>query len=80
MNAIKSPSLGAYNVIDHTYDVVVVGAGGAGLRATFGMGAAGLKTACITKVFPTRSHTVAAQGGIGASLGNMAEDTWQWHM
>ena len=66
--------------MDHTYDVVVVGAGGAGLRATFGMGAAGLKTACITKVFPTRSHTVAAQGGIGAALGNMGEDDWRWHM
>ena len=72
--------MSAYKIIDHTYDVVVVGAGGAGLRATLGMGAAGLKTACITKVFPTRSHTVAAQGGIGASLGNMAEDSWQWHM
>ena len=80
MNAISKPSLGAYNVIDHTYDVVVVGAGGAGLRATLGMGAAGLKTACITKVFPTRSHTVAAQGGIGAALGNMGEDDWRWHM
>jgi succinate dehydrogenase / fumarate reductase, flavoprotein subunit len=70
----------AYKIIDHTYDVVVVGAGGAGLRATMGMGQAGFKTACITKVFPTRSHTVAAQGGIGASLGNMAEDNWKWHM
>ena len=80
MNAITKPSLGAYNIVDHTYDVVVVGAGGAGLRATFGMGAAGLKTACITKVFPTRSHTVAAQGGIGAALGNMGEDDWRWHM
>ncbi|MDE1906826.1 MAG: succinate dehydrogenase flavoprotein subunit [Rhodospirillales bacterium] len=70
----------AYNIVDHTYDVVVVGAGGAGLRATLGMGAAGLKTACITKVFPTRSHTVAAQGGIGAALGNMSEDNWRWHM
>jgi len=80
MNAISKPSIGAYNVIDHTYDVVVVGAGGAGLRATLGMGAAGLKTACITKVFPTRSHTVAAQGGIGAALGNMGEDDWRWHM
>ncbi len=79
MNAISKPS-GAYNIIDHTYDVVVVGAGGAGLRATLGMGAAGLKTACITKVFPTRSHTVAAQGGIGAALGNMGEDDWRWHM
>ncbi|MCB8873582.1 succinate dehydrogenase flavoprotein subunit [Acidisoma silvae] len=80
MNAISKPSLGAYNIIDHTYDVVVVGAGGAGLRATLGMGAAGLKTACVTKVFPTRSHTVAAQGGIGAALGNMGEDDWRWHM
>ncbi len=80
MNAINSPSRGAYRIVDHTYDVVVVGAGGAGLRATFGMGAAGLKTACITKVFPTRSHTVAAQGGVGASLGNMGEDDWRWHM
>ena len=64
----------AYNIVDHEYDVVVVGAGGAGLRATFGMVQHGLKTACITKVFPTRSHTVAAQGGVGAALGNMAED------
>ena len=70
----------AYPIIDHVYDVVVVGAGGAGLRATLGMAAAGLKTACITKVFPTRSHTVAAQGGIGAALGNMGEDDWRWHM
>jgi succinate dehydrogenase / fumarate reductase flavoprotein subunit len=76
---MSKPS-GAYNVIDHTYDVVVVGAGGAGLRATLGMGAAGLRTACLTKVFPTRSHTVAAQGGIGAALGNMGEDDWRWHM
>jgi succinate dehydrogenase / fumarate reductase flavoprotein subunit len=80
MNAITMPSARAYNVIDHTYDVVVVGAGGAGLRATLGMGAAGLRTACLTKVFPTRSHTVAAQGGIGAALGNMGEDDWRWHM
>src|ERR1700712_5347890 len=79
MNAITKASR-AYNIIDHTYDVVVVGAGGAGLRATLGLGAAGLKTACITKVFPTRSHTVAAQGGIGAALGNMGEDDWRWHM
>jgi len=70
----------AYPITDHGYDVIIVGAGGAGLRATMGMAAAGLKTACITKVFPTRSHTVAAQGGIGASLGNMAEDNWHWHM
>ncbi len=80
MNAITMPSARAYNVIDHTYDVIVVGAGGAGLRATLGMGAAGLRTACLTKVFPTRSHTVAAQGGIGAALGNMGEDDWRWHM
>lgn len=71
---------GAYQFIDHTYDVVVVGAGGAGLRATQGAVEAGLRTACISKVFPTRSHTVAAQGGIAASLGNLGEDSWQWHM
>ncbi|HYQ90581.1 MAG TPA: succinate dehydrogenase flavoprotein subunit [Candidatus Competibacteraceae bacterium] len=70
----------AYKLTDHYYDVVVVGAGGAGLRATFGMAAKGLATAAITKVFPTRSHTVAAQGGISAALGNMGPDKWQWHM
>jgi succinate dehydrogenase / fumarate reductase flavoprotein subunit len=70
----------AYPITDHTYDVVVVGAGGAGLRATVGCAQAGLRTACITKVFPTRSHTVAAQGGISASLGNMGPDDWRWHM
>lgn len=70
----------AYNIIEHRHDVVVVGAGGAGLRATFGMVEKGLKTACITKVFPTRSHTVAAQGGISAALGNMGEDDWRFHM
>ena len=70
----------AYAFNDHNYDVVVVGAGGSGLRATMGMAEKGLKTACITKVFPTRSHTVAAQGGIAASLGNMGEDNWRWHM
>ena len=70
----------AYPFIDHSYDVVVVGAGGSGLRATLGCSEAGLKTACITKVFPTRSHTVAAQGGIAAALGNMGEDDWRWHM
>ncbi len=70
----------AYPITDHTYDVVVVGAGGAGLRATFGMAERGLKTACLTKVFPTRSHTVAAQGGISAALGNMGDDDWRWHM
>ncbi|TGY89105.1 succinate dehydrogenase flavoprotein subunit [Marinicauda algicola] len=72
--------MAAYEWTDHTYDVVVVGAGGAGLRATLGAAEAGLRTACLTKVFPTRSHTVAAQGGIAASLGNMGEDDWRWHM
>jgi len=71
---------GAYPITDHTFDVVVVGAGGAGLRATVGCSESGLRTACISKVFPTRSHTVAAQGGISASLGNMGEDDWRWHM
>ncbi|HEY0111775.1 MAG TPA: succinate dehydrogenase flavoprotein subunit [Allosphingosinicella sp.] len=70
----------AYKIIDHSYDVVVVGAGGSGLRATMGAAEQGLKTACVTKVFPTRSHTVAAQGGIAASLGNMGPDHWTWHM
>jgi succinate dehydrogenase / fumarate reductase flavoprotein subunit len=80
--APKSVSIGgrAYPITDHTYDVVVVGAGGSGLRAALGASQAGLKTACITKVFPTRSHTVAAQGGIAASLGNMGPDDWRWHM
>ncbi|MCT6878984.1 MAG: succinate dehydrogenase flavoprotein subunit [Commensalibacter sp.] len=80
MNTITLPTQCAYRIIDHSYDVVVVGAGGSGLRTTLGMGASGLRTACITKVFPTRSHTVAAQGGIAASLGSMGEDHWQWHM
>ncbi|MEO8225349.1 MAG: succinate dehydrogenase flavoprotein subunit [Gammaproteobacteria bacterium] len=70
----------SYSFVDHTYDVVVIGAGGAGLRATVGLSEAGLSTACLTKVFPTRSHTVAAQGGISAALGNMGEDDWRWHM
>ncbi|HWW65709.1 MAG TPA: succinate dehydrogenase flavoprotein subunit [Sphingomonadaceae bacterium] len=70
----------AYKIVDHVYDAVVVGAGGSGLRATMGIATSGLKTACITKVFPTRSHTVAAQGGIAASLGNMGPDHWSWHM
>ena len=69
-----------YTYETHEYDVVVVGAGGAGLRATLGMAEQGLRTACVTKVFPTRSHTVAAQGGIAASLSNMGPDHWQWHM
>ena len=72
--------MAGYEIIDHEYDVVVVGAGGAGLRATLGMAQKNLRTACITKVFPTRSHTVAAQGGISAALGNMGEDDWRWHM
>ena len=71
---------GEYKIVDHTYDVIVVGAGGAGLRATMGMAEQGLRTACITKVFPTRSHTVAAQGGISAALGNMGEDDWRWRV
>lgn len=69
-----------YPITDHTYDAVVVGAGGAGLRAAFGLVQEGFKTAVITKLFPTRSHTVAAQGGINAALGNMEPDQWQWHM
>ena len=69
-----------YPVVDHTYDAVVVGAGGAGLRAAFGLVQEGFKTAVITKLFPTRSHTVAAQGGINAALGNMEKDDWRWHM
>ena len=72
--------MSAYELIDHSYDVIVVGAGGAGLRATLGLAESGLSTACITKLFPTRSHTVAAQGGISAALGNMGEDDWRWHM
>ncbi len=72
--------MAAYTWVDHTFDVVVVGAGGSGLRAALGAAQAGLKTACVSKVFPTRSHTVAAQGGISAALGNMGEDHWQWHM
>ncbi len=81
-NSLSAPDVTgrAYPFIDHIYDVIVVGAGGAGLRATLGCAEAGLKTACITKVFPTRSHTVAAQGGIAASLGNMGPDNWRWHM
>ena len=70
----------SYPIVEHRYDVVVVGAGGAGLRATLGLAAQGLSTACVTKLFPTRSHTVAAQGGISAALGNMGEDDWRWHM
>ncbi|KAL9269760.1 Succinate dehydrogenase [ubiquinone] flavoprotein subunit 1, mitochondrial-like protein [Drosera capensis] len=69
-----------YTIVDHTYDAVVVGAGGAGLRAAIGLSEHGFNTACVTKLFPTRSHTVAAQGGINAALGNMTEDDWRWHM
>ena len=71
---------GDYTIVDHTYDAVVVGAGGAGLRAAMGLSEAGFKTACVSKLFPTRSHTVAAQGGVNAALGNMSEDDWRWHM
>lgn len=77
---MSSQKIANYSITDHEFDVVVVGAGGAGLRATFGMAQKGLHTACVTKVFPTRSHTVAAQGGISAALGNMGEDDWRWHM
>src|ERR1700674_2440488 len=78
-SATGGPAIGgrAYPIEDHTYDVVVVGAGGSGLRAVVGCGEAGLRTACITKVFPTRSHTVAAQGGLSAALGKMHEDNWR---
>jgi succinate dehydrogenase / fumarate reductase, flavoprotein subunit len=79
-NGAPAVNGGAYPVEDHTFDVVVVGAGGSGLRAVVGCAEAGLRTGCITKVFPTRSHTVAAQGGIAAALGNMGEDDWRWHM
>jgi len=81
--AKEAPNFGQYKgypVVDHEFDAVVVGAGGAGLRAAFGLAEGGLKTACITKLFPTRSHTVAAQGGVNAALGNMTEDDWRWHM
>src|SRR5258708_39262116 len=70
----------AYEIVDHSFDVIVLGAGGAGLRATLGMVAAGLNTACVTKGFSTRSHTVAAPGGISAALGNMEKDDWRWHI
>ena len=75
----KANGFGNYEIIDHEYDALVVGAGGAGLRAAIGLGEHGFKTACVTKLFPTRSHTVAAQGGINAALGNMTEDDWRWH-
>src|SRR3546814_8242907 len=75
----RSSMTNAYKITEHKYDMIVVGAGGAGLRATFGLAQKGLRTACITKVFPTRSHTVAAQGGISAALGNMGPDDWRYH-
>jgi succinate dehydrogenase (ubiquinone) flavoprotein subunit len=78
--SIASQIVGDYTIVDHTYDAVVVGAGGSGLRAAMGLSEHGFKTACITKLFPTRSHTVAAQGGINAALGNMTKDDWRWHM
>ena len=78
-SAARTYTTGAYDVIDHDYDVVVVGAGGSGLRAAFGLAQEGLSVACVTKLFPTRSHTVAAQGGINAALGNMHKDDWRWH-
>merc|ERR1719204_1812179 len=77
--AMSTTTIGGYEVFDHSYDAVVIGAGGAGLRAAAGLVAHGLNTACITKVFPTRSHTVAAQGGINGALANMTEDDWRWH-
>ena len=76
---ITTSKIGDYEVFDHQYDAVILGAGGAGLRAAAGCVAHGLKTACVTKVFPTRSHTVAAQGGINGALANMTEDDWRWH-
>eukprot|EP00889_Picochlorum_renovo_P004726 jgi/Picre1/31756/NNA_007107.t1 len=76
---LSTNTKGSYTVVDHEFDALVVGAGGAGLRASVGLSELGFKTACITKLFPTRSHTVAAQGGINAALGNMTEDDWRWH-
>jgi len=77
--SVTTTQLGGYEIFDHSYDAVVIGAGGAGLRAAAGLVGHGLKTACISKVFPTRSHTVAAQGGINGALANMTEDDWRWH-
>ena len=79
-STVTSNIQGDYTIVDHEYDAVVVGAGGSGLRAAMGLSEAGFKTACVTKLFPTRSHTVAAQGGINAALGNMSKDDWRWHM
>ena len=78
--SLSTKLTGDYVVVDHEYDAVVVGAGGSGLRAAMGLSEAGQKTAVVTKLFPTRSHTVAAQGGINAALGNMSKDDWRWHM
>lgn len=79
LNGTTGQGVGNYAIVDHTYDAVVVGAGGAGLRAAVGFAENGFSVACISKLFPTRSHTVAAQGGINAALGNMTEDDWRWH-
>ena len=80
IRSLSTKLIGDYTIVDHTYDAVVVGAGGAGLRAAMGLSEAGFKTACVSKLFPTRSHTVAAQGGVNAALGNMGDDDWRWHM
>lgn len=80
IRTLSTKLTGDYTVVDHEYDAVVVGAGGAGLRAAMGLSEAGFKTACVSKLFPTRSHTVAAQGGVNAALGNMGDDDWRWHM
>lgn len=80
LTCLQASIVASLPVIEHEYDAVVLGAGGAGLRAAFGLAQSGLKIACVTKLFPTRSHTVAAQGGINAALGNMSEDDWRWHM
>ena len=79
LSGSNASPVGNYAIVDHTYDAVVVGAGGAGLRAAVGFAENGFSVACISKLFPTRSHTVAAQGGINAALGNMTEDDWRWH-
>merc|ERR1719264_1733648 len=79
VRSVTTTQVGGYEIFDHSYDAVVIGAGGAGLRAAAGLVGHGLKTACISKVFPTRSHTVAAQGGINGALANMTEDDWRWH-
>eukprot|EP01082_Thalassiosira_pseudonana_P000273 g367.t1 g367 contig1:885954-886965(-) len=80
VRSLSTSTTGDYTIVDHTYDALVIGAGGSGLRAAMGLSEAGFKTACVSKLFPTRSHTVAAQGGINAALGNMGPDDWRWHM